>query len=610
MSELNIKIRKVQDNGSAFKANPDTLYLGGMRSAKVDRLHFEVPEEWRACTISLHVQRLSGTLPDPQILDENNSVLVDRRWTLEAQGHWMLLAMDENGYIAMSKSGQYTCYETIDTDSTTEALTPSIYEQFVAQVTSWANQAKESMNAAAGSAKKAGEEADRAEQAVAGLDQTRTDSIQAVQTAQNVATTAVEQKKTDAVQAVGNKLTESLGELDTAKGTALDEVADATQEAKNAAAYSKASAEKSASEAAKAESSAGAAKKSESNSATSEKNAKASEEASAKNKADAEAAAGRAAAIVSTDTTLAIPGAPADAEETGKQLKERYTKEDADALLKKKLDLTGGKLTGKLTIQAIAGFDDFAVTSDSADHDAGFFAQNLATNAALSFGIAGNGAASGIYDHIQGQWIINRPVGTRQTWFSGDGFYFENYLDFLQTNVGLRWRNADGSKVDVRAISQQNLFQMTFTAADGTPEYGFVNVFGDKTMEIDAYNILAIRNLANNQWTNLFDAVVVAYNTNCVRLGDGTQICWGAVSFPALTANGMTGVNVGFQAPFANTDYVMVSTQMGDSGNTDGTAVRNVVRYTTGADLYVFNNRPATPPAGTVYGWIAIGRWK
>lgn len=165
MSELNIKIRKVQDNGSAFKANPDTLYLGGMRSAKVDRLHFEVPEEWKACTISLHVQRLSGTLPAPQILDENNSVLVDRRWTLEAQGRWMLLAMDENGYIAMSKPGQYTCYETIDTDSTTETLTPSIYEQFVAQVTGWANQAKESMNAAAGSAKKAGEEAGRAEQA-------------------------------------------------------------------------------------------------------------------------------------------------------------------------------------------------------------------------------------------------------------------------------------------------------------------------------------------------------------------------------------------------------------------------------------------------------------
>ncbi len=113
-----------------------------------------------------------------------------------------------------------------------------------------------------------------------------------------------------------------------------------------------------------------------------------------------------------------------------------------------------------------------------------------------------------------------------------------------------------------------------------------------------------------NRFRGPADNGVVASGSNYVRFGDGTQICWGAVSFPALTANGMTGVNVGFQAPFANTDYVMVSTQMGDSGNTDGTAVRNVVRYTTGADLYVFNNRPATPPAGTVYGWIAIGRWK
>ena len=148
MSQLDIKIRKLQDNGSTFRANIETLYLGGVRSAKVDRLHFEVPEEWKACTISLHVQRLSGTLPDPQILDENNSALVDRRWTLEKEGTWMLLAINDSGYIAMTKPGKYTCYDTIDTDTTTENITPSIYEQFVAEVTKYAKQALESMNAA------------------------------------------------------------------------------------------------------------------------------------------------------------------------------------------------------------------------------------------------------------------------------------------------------------------------------------------------------------------------------------------------------------------------------------------------------------------------------
>ena len=148
MSQLDIKIRKLQDNGSTFRANIETLYLGGVRSAKVDELRFELPEEWKNCTVTLHVQRLSGTKPDPQLLDEQNSALVDRRWTLEKEGTWMLLAINDSGYTAMTKPGKYTCYDTIDTDTTTESITPSIYEQFVAEVTKYAKKALESMNAA------------------------------------------------------------------------------------------------------------------------------------------------------------------------------------------------------------------------------------------------------------------------------------------------------------------------------------------------------------------------------------------------------------------------------------------------------------------------------
>ena len=107
MSELNIKVRKLQDNGSTFRVNPETLYLGGVWSAKVDTLRFALPEEWAGCAVTLHVQRLSGTLPDPQVLDENQCVVVDRRWTLEKQGTWMLLAVSDDGYVAMTKPGQY-----------------------------------------------------------------------------------------------------------------------------------------------------------------------------------------------------------------------------------------------------------------------------------------------------------------------------------------------------------------------------------------------------------------------------------------------------------------------------------------------------------------------
>ena len=156
MSKLNIKS---QDNGSTFRATPDTLYMGGVGSAKVDTLHFEVPEEWAGCAITLHVQRLSGALPDPQMLDENNCVVVDRRWTQKKQGSWMLLAVDETGYIAMTKPGQYTCYETIDTNSTTETITPSVYEQFVAEVEKWGQTAVDAAAKAKGSEENAADSA-------------------------------------------------------------------------------------------------------------------------------------------------------------------------------------------------------------------------------------------------------------------------------------------------------------------------------------------------------------------------------------------------------------------------------------------------------------------
>lgn len=167
MSELNIRIRKLQDNGSTFRATPETLYMGGVGSAKVDALRFEVPEEWNGCAISLHVQRLSGALPDPQLLDENHCVVVDKRWTKEKQGSWMLLAMNDAGYIAMTKPGQYTCYETIDLNSTTETITQGIYERFVEAVLRYANEALASRNAASEKAEEAKEHADRAEQATA-----------------------------------------------------------------------------------------------------------------------------------------------------------------------------------------------------------------------------------------------------------------------------------------------------------------------------------------------------------------------------------------------------------------------------------------------------------
>lgn len=231
MSELNIKIRKLQDNGSTFRATPESLYMGGVGSAKVDALCFDVPEEWKGCAITLHVQRLSGTLPDPQLLDENHCVVVDKRWTKEKQGSWMLLAMNDAGYIAMTKPGQYTCYETIDLNSTTETIPQSLYEQFVAAVLNYANQALASRNAAGEKAEEAKGHADRAEQA-------KTDAQTAAQQAGESAEKAGQAlsdtiaAKDDALKAIDEKQTSAEQIVDIARSRAVSQVRAAGERAK------------------------------------------------------------------------------------------------------------------------------------------------------------------------------------------------------------------------------------------------------------------------------------------------------------------------------------------------------------------------------------------
>lgn len=274
MSQLDIKIRKLQDNGSTFRANIETLYLGGVRSAKVDELRFELPEEWKNCTVTLHVQRLSGTKPDPQILDENNSVLVDRRWTLEKGGTWMLLAINDSGYIAMTKPGKYTCYDTIDTDTTTENITPSIYEQFVAEVTKYAKQALESMNAA-----------------------------KASETAAKRALQDTETEHTAALQNIAQARTAALNDVAASTKTATAAANTATQQATDAAG----SASTAATKAGEASTSAGAA-------ATSRQAAEKAQKA-------AEDAAALAGTRAGTDKTLSVPDAPADAKTVGDKFK-------------------------------------------------------------------------------------------------------------------------------------------------------------------------------------------------------------------------------------------------------------------------------------------------
>lgn len=267
MSELKIKISAAQDKGTTFRAQPENLYVGGVGMAKVDRLVFDMPEEWKKCSVTLHVRRMSGTLPEPVVLDSDCGATVDKHWTLEKRGTWMLMAVGDGGYMAMTKPGKYECYETIDTDGAIEEIAQSVYEQFVAEVIGSANKAKASEQAAATS-----EASARASETNA--KQSETNASASATAAGKSASAAANSEKAAATSESHAKLSEA---------NAATSAITAGKSA-SAAANSETNAKASETNAAKSEKNAAA---SETNAKQSEKNALASEQAAAVSKTSA-----------------------------------------------------------------------------------------------------------------------------------------------------------------------------------------------------------------------------------------------------------------------------------------------------------------------------------
>lgn len=175
---------------------------------------------------------------------------------------------------------------------------------------------KQFADEAQGYAANAKASADKAEQTVAGIEQTKTDAVQAVQNAQTTATTAITQTKDAALNDIGNAKTGALQEM--ANSTA-------TAEAAASAAIGFASDANTSKEA--AASSAAAAADSASTADAKAGEASTSRQAAEKAQKAAEDAAALAGTRAGTDKTLSIENAPADAKATGDALDKKANKD-------------------------------------------------------------------------------------------------------------------------------------------------------------------------------------------------------------------------------------------------------------------------------------------
>lgn len=161
---MQIKITPRTLGGTEFTAQPARAAPG--RTERRGRGPAGVPAAWRngpgaasPCTSA------TATAPLPHPLCWTRAQRArGRSFTGWPAGQWMLAATDGSGYTAYTRPGRYDVYDILPTDGTEEEPSPSVYEQFIAQVSGQADAAVQAAQSSAAS------EANAARQAQAAAD--------------------------------------------------------------------------------------------------------------------------------------------------------------------------------------------------------------------------------------------------------------------------------------------------------------------------------------------------------------------------------------------------------------------------------------------------------
>ena len=203
------------------------------------------------------------------------------------------------------------------------------------------------------------------------------------------------------------------------------------------------------------------------------------------------------------------------------------------------------------------------------------------------------------------------------------GIELTNAIDFGQRTAGIRWNLANGDIYEVRPSVGNNLFQIVRVPTDGTPAYGVMNVSENGIINFCCHRDKTVKEMGSIQedgfhgnFHGTADSAksaengVTASGGGYIRLGNGTQICWGTIGpIPQISKYTTTKISVTYEAPFSSDEYTVTASALLDSGYTYGLRLNGVTRTATGATFGFSNSENATIPGG-YYNYIAVGRWK
>lgn len=143
---------------------------------------------------------------------------------------------------------------------------------------------------------------------------------------------------------------------------------------------------------------------------------------------------------------------------------------------------------------------------------------------------------------------------------------------------------------------------ISFAAADSHQVY-----YKKTAVGIDCRNSV----VKAKRFEGVADNGIVAYGSNYVRFGDGTQICWGETGQIAVRAYSTATATITYPAAFASGYPMEVFLTI--AGNSENDNYSRLVLHTTErrtTNCVIYFKSVASGEMNPIAQWLAIGRWK
>lgn len=160
-----------------------------------------------------------------------------------------------------------------------------------------------------------------------------------------------------------------------------------------------------------------------------------------------------------------------------------YNKTQADKLLAKKLDLTGGTMSGNLHM-AVSDAEIIMLSSDDGSTSAECQYRRTDTGASLGCGVGAYGKNMGLYDGTHKRWLIHTDASTGKIYIGGTlctGFVTASGSNYVRFSNGTQicWgsgtmpvkTSVDGSSF----LQYSGILTVNFPVAFSTKPVGLVN---------------------------------------------------------------------------------------------------------------------------------------